>query len=548
MRPVPILLLGLTSLIGVACAASPPALTKGGTDGDIWARRNVEVLEHAVRDAPDGREADVSAFLGFSVGYNPLLLRDPYAGQVAKLIEDYQERADERALWQLDRYIALLRRPEAERAEAKQSVGGGTAADPPDSVLELASGAANALLMRRDAQAAKWLARAESLARGGEDWAVLAGAYAGFISSARRRDDAAALSDFVYRLLVLLREHPEVLQRAEDAGTGVGPTAFAHIMLSAGRREQLETFIPDLPASLRAKVGAELAARLAETGNFEEARAVIEQHVRPADAHLAEKLLAAFDGKIEEITPDVKLKRLRASVANGHAARGRVETAGTILIALQSPGEYNPVGAESLAYFEWARLARIAADNGHPDAARRGFELAAEAVTRDDLRDDNQKRELRALTREAAAIGAFDVAADMLSTTSSPGAWTRVKLARAHRERGNEVRARELLDEALKGAYQANSRAGSAMAAAAVELQRLGEADRAERVLLDALSRIEGVDFGFGGTRGVVDAAVEMGRPDLLDRLYEQGEPGERLLLCIVAARRATANTPIGRE
>jgi hypothetical protein len=58
-------------------------------------------------------------------------------------------------------------------------------------------------------------------------------------------------------------------------------------------------------------------------------------------------------------------------------------------------------------------------------------------------------------------------------------------------------------------------------------------------VLLDSLDRIEGVDFGFGGTAAVVSAAVRMNRLDLLDRLYERGETGTRLLLCLTACRAA---------
>ena len=98
-------------------------------------------------------------------------------------------------------------------------------------------------------------------------------------------------------------------------------------------------------------------------------------------------------------------------------------------------------------------------------------------------------------------------------------------------------RARATLDKALKRAYDEEN-AGSTMADIAVELQALGEAAR-EKVLLDALGRIEGVDFGLGGTGDVVAAAVKMGRVDLLDRLYKEGDADTKLLLCIVASRAA---------
>jgi hypothetical protein len=77
------------------------------------------------------------------------------------------------------------------------------------------------------------------------------------------------------------------------------------------------------------------------------------------------------------------------------------------------------------------------------------------------------------------------------------------------------------------------------MADAAVELQALGDRQRAETVLLDALDQIEGVDFGFGRTSDVVTAAIKMNRLDLLEKLYEQTGPRERLLLCITTSSAA---------
>ena len=96
-------------------------------------------------------------------------------------------------------------------------------------------------------------------------------------------------------------------------------------------------------------------------------------------------------------------------------------------------------------------------------------------------------------------------------------------------------KARATLDEALTQAYQGVTKARR-WRASPWNCRRWGDGQRAERVLLDALERIEGVDFGFGGTADILDAAIKMNRLDLVERIYDQSDPGRRLLLCIVAS------------
>ena len=213
-----------------------------------------------------------------------------------------------------------------------------------------------------------------------------------------------------------------------------------------------------------------------------------------------------------------------------------------MLIAMQEPDGYHPAGFGRLADHHWARLAMVAADSGREEAARRGFGRAIEAVDHDSLRDEEERRELQRLVGEAVEIGAFEVARDMLSTSGSPGAWARLGIARAYRARGDVDEARAMLREALDAARGRRRGTGSAMAGIAVELQAFGEAEEAEAVLLDSLSHVAGEDFGFGGTSAVVEAAIEMGRPELLETLYEEGSWGDRLRLSIIACRWAAGN------
>jgi hypothetical protein len=70
----------------------------------------------------------------------------------------------------------------------------------------------------------------------------------------------------------------------------------------------------------------------------------------------------------------------------------------------------------------------------------------------------------------------------------------------------------------------------------AVKLQRMGQPDRAERILLDSLALIHGDGFGFSGTSSVVKASIEMNRVDLIHRLYDRSDAGDRLILCIMAS------------
>ena len=55
---------------------------------------------------------------GFTLQFNALLARDPYAAEVADLTEKFQAKA-RKPMKSYDKYVALLRRPEADVVRCK---------------------------------------------------------------------------------------------------------------------------------------------------------------------------------------------------------------------------------------------------------------------------------------------------------------------------------------------------------------------------------------------------------------------------------------------
>ena len=561
MRATGVVVAALILAVAVAVAspglAADPAATRpqGKLDADRWARRNIELLRWAVDQPERGRQSFPSTVLGFSLQSNPLLMRDPYAAEVAALVEAYQKTAGGQAE-AYDRYLRLLRMPEAERLKhlpLDRSTTGDAAADGakrPPRPYEVGSDILN---LPRDARAARepaMLETMESAARELDEWGELALAYWRLATFALREGPADKAGGYIDRMLQILREHP-IFQDPNRGNTdAVAPSSLAELMLQAGRRGDLEQLIEAHRGEVRTELAAGLIAALASRGDFDAARVAINKYLA-GDAgarDVAGRLGAALDGKIllpppaqgdkrHELPPaEARLRGAQSAVATGFAARGDVDTAGRMHVELQRDDVYHRVGKGRLTDYAWSSLAMRAAEAGHAGAARRAFEHAIESMKHDTVMKDEERDETARLVREAVAAGAYKVADRMLSTSGRPGAGPRVRLAEAHRLKGNVDRARALLDEALKVAYERGGKEGAAMAAAAVELQALGDERRAESVLLDALGRIEGVDFGISGTAAVVAAAVKMNRLDLLEKIYERSGQGERLLLCIVAS------------
>ena len=178
--------------------------------------------------------------------------------------------------------------------------------------------------------------------------------------------------------------------------------------------------------------------------------------------------------------------QLLASIAHAHARRGDIDIAQRQL-------------NDELPYYTWAMLARFAAEGNHPDAARDAFERAIKAFSKETIYEPAAIEEKTRYVREAVDLGRFDVASRLLSFTTPPGAWARHQLAKTYRQRGDAKRADALIDEAIAIAGK-DRHEGHVMAAIAVDLHAQGQVDRAEKLLIDAMNHIEGVDFGYSGT------------------------------------------------
>jgi tetratricopeptide (TPR) repeat protein len=529
----------------------------GKIDADLWARRNIELLRWAVHQPDRSVQSMPGTVVGFTLQFNPLLARDPYAAEVADLTEKFQATAGERAKY-LDKYIAALRRPEAERLKRLQP---GQApvedegADIQQARPRVYNIGSDILNLRGDARAEReprLIERMESAAREQQAWGELALAYLRLASFALHDHKPQAANRYIDRMLELLREHPDFQDPNRGNTNAVHPASVAELMLKVDRRADFEQLIEAHRGEARAELAVGLIAALGYRGEFDAARACIERYLRNGEPDRAARLAAALEAKIvlpppaedrrkrhEMPPPEARLRGAQGSIASGFAARGDVETAAKMHLALRRDDAYHRAGEGQLDTSDWAGLARNALEHGHTDATRRAFEHAIAAMAEDTSLKEDERQERERLVRQAVSIGNFELVDRILNNGSRPGARARLEVAKTYRKLGDADKARAALDEALAQAYGPDDRAGAAMADAAVELQALGDPQRAEKVLLDSLDRIEGVDFGFGGTAAVVSAAARMNRLDLLDRLYERSEPGTRLLLCITASHAA---------
>ena len=528
---------------------APPQHPEAKLDADTWARRNIELLRWVLDRPYEGRQGIQGSFFGFSLPANPLLMRDPYAADVAELVEKYEAIADDGGK-SFDRYLVLLRQPESERLKQLPFDLSGTSETSPDGRPPTPDGICNRILNLPDKVRPKrepeLIEKMESAAWEQQEWGQLGLAYyrlAGYALGDKKMEHSGRYID---RLMTILREHPVFQDPQRGNSAAVQPSALARLMLKAGRRDQLEKLMDAAGGDVRTELTVGLLGALAEQGKFDAARAAINEHLREAAPEIARRLTAALEGKIilppqggekvKELPPsEARVRGAQSMIASGFAARGDVDTAGKMRVELDRDNSYHHVGKGRLAPYDWSQLAMLAAQSGHKEAARRGFEHAIESMHHDTLMKEDEREEEARLIREAVSIGNYKVAEKMLETTRRPGAWARLEIARTYRKQGQTEKARAMLDEALKKAHE-DGRAGSEIAKIAVELHTLGDEPRAEKILLEALDRIEGVDFGFGGAGDVVAATIKMKRPDLLERIYQQSEPSQRLLLCIVVS------------
>jgi tetratricopeptide (TPR) repeat protein len=534
-------------------------------DGDLWAKRNVELIRRELSRQTEDKSVDRPTVLSFSIQFNPLLLRDSYAAEVAGLAEAYLPLAGTNADF-IRRVVALLRKPLAERTgmgrdefadalEPKQARPDQKPEEeegPPDpgsiaeKFLRLPIGG-------RAAREPAMIDAMEAAARSSGEWGRLVDGYRRLARAATEAGDRARADRHVDRLLAVLREHPQFQDPARGNVNAVSPIALAAFFAESGRHDQWNAFLESQKGDAHADLAIGEVGFLALNGKFDAARAVIDRHIRPSRPDSAARLEAALRGEVVLPPPsprkeppipnpppeESRLRQVQEDVAMGHAIQGDVEKAGQMKRALERDASYYPAGKGRLAAHEWSRFAMLAAEHHHFDAARRGFDLANNVMQYDGLVVQEHREEKARLVSEAVGLGQYEIANSMHQTSSRPGSGTRLSLAKVYLKRGDAAKAAKLLEEALAIAYEPDSKEGASMAMIAVELDRMGKPDRAERVFLDSMTRIHGEDFGFSGTSSIVEAAVAMKRVDLLDRLYDRGDGGDRLLLCIMASRQS---------
>jgi hypothetical protein len=550
-----VLLLGSSALVPCQSRAD-----EGRINGHHWAKRNIELIRQQLDRPVEGKSVAPLTVLSFSIQFNPLLLRDPYATEVANSAEAYLPRAGENA-GVIRRIVALFRKPEAELSkmgrediaevlEPKQA--------PPDQKPEEEGppdpGSIVDKFLRlspdgRSTREPAMIDAMEAAARSSGEWGRLVD---GYLKLARISDRDKA-DRHVNRLLAVLREHPQFQDAARGNVNAVSPVALATFFTEAGRHDQWDAFLASQPDPIRSDLAIGEVGSLSLKGKFDAARSMIDRHIRARRPDSAARLEAALRGEIILPPPsprreppipnpppeESRLRQVQEYIALGHATRGDVESAGRMSIALERDKMHHAAGEGRLASFQWSKLAMRAAEAGHPEGARLGFDRANAMMQYDSLLIPERREEKSRLVRDAVDLGRYEIANSMYQTTSQPGAWARLNLAKVYRERGDAAKASALLDEGLAIGYQPDMKEGATMAEIAVELQKMGQPERAEKVFLDSMARIHGEDFGFSGTSSIVEAAIAMNRVDLLDRLYERSDEGDRLLLCIMASRQS---------
>lgn len=519
-------------------------------DPDLWTQRALEdVRRGAANSRLDSGNSNIASALTLLVKLNHIATRDPHAGEMLKLAEaELLHSNGELAQEELRRLVELLKWDERTRQErlalhdwsVKQAVEHAARPEPrrlPHNVAARLREMPDGWLYDQVAPRVVDQMDGEHREAGKWDRLILAYFQLAYDTHRRGHEDRARL--YVDRMLGLLREHPVFQEPARGNTNGVFPSSVATLLLETGRSADLQALVAHHTGQTRLELAGGWAAALVNAGRMDEARRVIETEIRPHAPMIADRVEAALLVGSERVVtasrptmPTVQLddaaatrmRSLDSAIGVHHARNGRVE-----LAARQIHG-----GAD-LAYYEWARLARLAHEGGHPQVAALAFEHALAALPKDTIAKPEEVKEKSQFVREAVSVGAMDLAADVLSS-SAPGTWTRYRLGVVYRDRGNFERAHALWEEALHLARNRSRGEGSTMAKIAVELHAGGDVARAEQLLLDALPRIAGEDFGMGGSMTVVRAAVKMGGPELLERVYEACEVEHRFLLATVAA------------
>jgi tetratricopeptide (TPR) repeat protein len=298
---------------------------------------------------------------------------------------------------------------------------------------------------------------------------------------------------------------------------------------------------------------------LVTANKLDVAKEVVERTVNELDTDAGKRLTSALEGTFMplpappaatrdrpmRVQPPGMQEIIEAQNAIA-AAKGDAIAAGNAGLAGNTGWRMSGSG-EKLASHDWASLGLRAAKGGHPEEAKQAFERALDIFKTETSVDPAWTDEKIRFVREALPLeGGFELAANALNTSSPIDSSFRYSLAKLYAAAGDADRCRTLLEEAITSAP--NDKGGSTMMAIAVMLDANGERERAERVFLDSIRYIHGEDFGIGGSRGLVVAAMRMNRLDLLEQVYNDTGPGMQLLLASAAAALSDPSVDLTRE
>lgn len=532
MRVISALAFVLWVFAGNAVQAQQPAAKRTATtaattrplarpDPHLWTQRNLDLIRAgtARADEPKGSDA-IGTALGFSLTFNPLLVRDPYAQEMLEIIEtalaDDQTHEEARAV--MEEFVPFLRLPEDQRVLRQLSRH--IEAEDMDKPLLRAGNELNVAsdlgdvmgLEAYEPLTTRAIEQLNAAARAAGRERRLALAYSHLAHSALRRGLRERTDLYIDRMLAIVREQPDFQIPQRGNTNAVSPSGVALLLFRAGRAEDFDALLKSVDAQVRVELLIGAAAAHANEDRLDDARRVIETELRLLAPAAAGRLLAALDRDNALTAPVTSMpsapSSTRPSDRNVDPAEQRLREAVSSIVR--------------------ARIRRE--DPAHV------IERALEALRGDPTHSPQEVEEKTRFVREALQAQDVELAQRMLQTSSQPGAYWYYQLAKAQRARGNAARANELVEQALVIAGKGRG-GGSVMADIAVDLHAAGKVERAEELLTRAIDHIEGVDFGLGGTAAIVQAAMRMNRLDLLDRFYETYELGERMLLCIMATR-----------
>lgn len=540
-----------TSTTGPTTAATTQALPR--PDPHLWTRRNLELLRAAdTHNEELGASGAIDNVLMFSISFNLLFLRDPYAQEAltvidAALADAAVSEATRRRLVATARFLRL---PEDERilrqlTQQMKDKDLGRPVVRAGNELNLASALAGVLgLEPYEPMATQAIEQMDAAARKAGRWKGLALAYSQLADSALRRELRERADLYVDRMLAIVREYPEFQDPNRGNTQAMSPTGVASLLVRMGRQRDFDALLSvvDNPAKVELLIG--MTAAQARDDRLDAARELVEKQLRPLAPAAADRLATALDGRVVPLPRPATTASTRAAARETDPSELRLREAASSIASAHARGPEpqeaddadDPAGAENLESHQWANRGYAAHRRGRHEAARRAFDRALDLLAKDRLHTPEQIEEKTRFVREALKAEDIELAHRMLNTSSQPGAYGYYRLAQAHRRRGDTARADAMTEEAIALAGEGRG-GGSSMANIAVDLHAAGQVKRAEQLLAESIDHIEGVDFGLSGTAAIVKAATRMSRLDLLDRFYESYDPGEKMLLCIMAAR-----------